>query len=297
VAQETKAQRQAAARRAKAEAHRQAQRRAARRRRMLWWGAAALAVVVVAAVVVALVARPQAQASGGSDDTSGSALDLAKQVLPAAVTGSATPQQATKTVTDDSGIDGVLAWDTTGWPGDGSAHAGALQHDHVTGPVDYRITPPVGGPHNAVWMNAGVYTKPVPTERAVHNLEHGAVWITYRPGLAQSDVDKLVGFVGRQSLIAEDDDAVAGQSNRYVDLSPWSDDTLPAPIVISAWGHQLRLSSPDDPRLQKFVDTFRHSKTYTPEYGEAVDGVPVETGGVPAAYGSSKPNPAGRVDG
>ena len=80
-----------------------------------------------------------------------------------------------------------------GWPGDGKSHTGALQHQHVTGPVDYTITPPVGGPHNAVWMNAGVYTKPVPTERAVHNLEHGAVWITYDPDLAASKVAKLRG--------------------------------------------------------------------------------------------------------
>jgi hypothetical protein len=282
---QTKAQRDAA-RRAKAEELRRQQQRVERRRRLIGWGSAALAVLVVAAVVVVLVARPKPAASA--------ATDAADQIIPAAVDASPTTTQKTvPTVKDDSGIEGVTAWDTTGWPGDGSTHAGALEHQHVAGPVNYAITPPVGGPHNPIWMNAGVYTKPVPTERAVHNLEHGAVWITYDPELPASQVKALTRFVGKQSLIAEPSSNVAGQANRYIDLSPWASSSLPAPIVISAWGHQLQLTSADDPRLQKFVDTFRHSKKYTPEYGAAVDGVPVQTGGVPAAYGSKKPNPAG----
>lgn len=63
--------------------------------------------------------------------------------------------------------------------------------------------------------------------------------------------------------------------------------------MLTAWGHQLEVSSPTDPRMQQFVDTFRHSRTYTPEYGAGVDGVPVQTGGRPAAYGATEPNPAG----
>jgi Protein of unknown function (DUF3105) len=128
----------------------------------------------------------------------------------------------------------------------------------------------------------------------VHNLEHGAVWITYRPSLPASEVKTLTDFVGRQSLIDEPT-AAAGQANRFIDLSPWADDKLPSPIVISSWGYQLQVTSPTDPRLQKFVDTFRHSKTYTPEYGAAVDGVPIQTGGRAAEFGGVKPNPAGAV--
>jgi hypothetical protein len=140
-------------------------------------------------------------------------------------------------------------------------------------------------------MNAGVYTKPVPDERAVHNLEHGAVWITYRPDLPAAQVKQLVSFFDQQSMISEPSDG--GRSNRYVDLSPWASNALPSPIVISSWGYQLRVSSPTDPRLQQFVDTFRHSRTYSPEYGSPADGIPVQTGGQPSINGSSKPNPAG----
>jgi hypothetical protein len=93
-------------------------------------------------------------------------------------------------------------------------------------------------------------------------------------------------------MIAEPSES---RSNRYVDLTPWSSDALPSPIVISSWGYQLRVSSPTDPRLQQFVDTFRHSRTYTPEYGAPVDGIPVQTGGRPSVNGSSEPNPAGAL--
>jgi hypothetical protein len=213
------------------------------------------------------------------------------QIVPAAVTGPTTVQTPPARVKNPTKIKGVLAWNTAGYPGPGSATSGTLTHDHVPGPVTYAVTPPVGGPHNATWMNAGVYTKPVPSERAVHNLEHGAVWITYRPDLPASQVAQLVAFFNKQSMISE----VGGRSNRYVDVTPWASNALPSPIVISSWGYQLRVKSPTDPRLQQFVDTFRHSQTYTPEYGSPEDGIPVLTGGQPEINGSSKANPAGRA--
>ncbi|HEU0206592.1 MAG TPA: DUF3105 domain-containing protein [Pseudolysinimonas sp.] len=248
-----------------------------------------MAIAVVGIVV--LVARPQpfAPVEAGAG----------QQIIPSIPTGATTVQLPVATVPDTSGIPGVLAWDTTGWPGDGADHSGALEHQHVHGPVTYSITPPVGGPHDGIWMNAGVYTKPIPSERAVHNMEHGAVWISYEPDLPASEVAALTAFVTKQSLIPETGETASGapttNSNRYIDLSPWATSALPAPIVISAWGHQLRVTSATDPRLQNFVDTFRNSPTYSPEYGAAVDGIPIQTGGRPASAGSSASNPPGAV--
>jgi hypothetical protein len=250
--------------------------------------AAAIAIISIV-VIVAVAVRPAANAPKPAPSAA------ASQVLPAASSGDAIVQAAATPVVDTSGIPGVLAWDTTGWPGDGAKHAGALEHDHVTGPVTYSVVPPVGGPHNPIWMNAGVYTSAIPNERAVHNLEHGAVWITYNPSLSVSEVAKLVAFVGKQTLIAEpaSDIRIADDANRYLDLSPWPTDALPSDIVISAWGHQLRVTSPTDPRLQQFVDTFRNSSTYSPEHGGGVDGIPIESGGRPAQFGGTQPNPPG----
>ncbi len=253
------------------------------------WALIVTAVVIVV-FAIAIVGYVVLRGHHSSSSSAGA------QIIPSTPTGTTTKQQTPKQVADTSGIPGVLAWDTQGWPGDGSSHPGAVEHQHVDGPVVYAVTPPIGGPHNATWMNAGVYTRPIPNERAVHNLEHGAVWITYDPNLPSSEVATLTAFVGKQSMISESAQAEGGstgQANRYMDLSPWPTNTLPSPIVLSAWGRQLRISSPTDPRMQRFVDTFRHNQKYTPEYGAAVDGIPVQTGGRPAEFGSAKANPAG----
>jgi hypothetical protein len=124
-----------------------------------------------------------------------------------------------------------------------------LARDHVAGPVSYPQTPPVGGAHSSTWQNCGVYSAPVRSENAVHSLEHGAMWITYRPGLAAPELATLLKDVSGEP---------------YALVSPYPG--LPSPIVASAWGVQLKLSSASDPRLKAFVDTFK-AGTQAPEPG------------------------------
>ncbi len=229
------------------------QKRARRRRNLITIGASAVAVVVVVGGIAGYLAT-----RGGSNGTTSS------EVMPPSVTGGAPEvQPAPLEVANASGITGVVAYDTAGWPT--ASHNGpaarALGHAHVPGPVRYSVTPPVGGDHNAVWMNCGIYDKPVPNERAVHNLEHGAVWITYQPSLPQSEVSALRAFVLKQTTVSP----AGAPASRYMDLTPYPG--LSSPIVISSWGFQLKVTSPDDPRLQQFVDKFRASPAYTPEYG------------------------------
>ena len=249
-----------AARRERVEALRAQQKRADRRRNLITIGAIA-AVVAVIIGGVAWYAASRGSSSSSSSSASG-------EVIPPGVNGTTTVQAAAHQVPNTSGIPGVVEYVTTGWPA--TSHNGpaahALAHDHVTGPVAYSVTPPVGGQHNATWMNCGIYDQPVPSERAVHNLEHGAVWITYQPSLPQSEVNQLRAFAGKQTMVP----SAEGASSRYLDLTPYPG--LPSPIVISSWGFQLKLSSPADPRLRQFVSTFRASPKYTPEYGGACTG-------------------------
>src|SRR6266568_5122015 len=246
-------------RKAKIEAMRARQRAQERRRRLIWFGGGGTVIVaIVVAVVVAVVS-----AGHGSSTTTSS------EVVPPAVTGQTAVQAPAVTVPNPTAISGVVAYDTTGYPAgrsNGPANR-ALSHLHVTGPVRYSVTPPAGGQHNAVWMTCGVYDKPVPSERAVHNLEHGAVWITYQPSLPQSEVSQLRAFFGRQTVLTP---SSGGAGSRYIDLTPYPG--LPSPIVVSSWGFQLRLSSPTDPRLQQFVSKFRVSQKYSPEYGAPCTG-------------------------
>lgn len=251
-----------------------------------------LAVILAAAVAVAVVVA----AALGWRFTRDSAKDAA-QVIPSTPTGVRTVQRPVALVPDTSGIPGVLAWDQRNYMTLATQNGKSIHVSHVPGPVTYTMIPPAGGPHNIVWMNAGVYTKSVPSERAVHAIEHGAIWITYKPTLSKGQVQKLLDFVGRQSFIPEPKGkggvTVAGQANRYIIMSPWKDDALPALVVMSSWGHQLRLNDTTDPRMQRFIDTFRHRKPYSPETAEPVDGTPTGTGGVAAQYGATQPNPPG----
>ena len=247
-------------RQARIEAMRAKERARQRRVRLAWLGGGGVAFVAVVAVIVAVAV------SGGSSSSSsggGSA-----EVMPPGVTGATTTQPAALTVKHTTGIAGVVAYDTTGWPttSNNGPASQALGHQHVTGPVTYSVTPPVGGDHNATWMNCGVYSQPVPNERAVHNLEHGAIWITYSPSLPQSEVSQLRALFARQTVL---NPSGAGGS-RYVDLTPYPG--LPSPIVATSWGFQLRLTSPSDPRLQQFIDKFRVVQQYSPEYGAPCTG-------------------------
>ena len=128
-----------------------------------------------------------------------------------------------------------------------------VEQGHVDTPIAYAQTPPAGGEHNPVWLNCGVYDKPVPNENAVHSLEHGAVWVTYQPDLPKADVEKLSAEI----------------PETYILLSPYPG--LPAPVVASAWGTQLRLTGVDDPRLQAFVRQYRQGPQ-TPEPGAPCTG-------------------------
>lgn len=125
---------------------------------------------------------------------------------------------------------------------------------HTDGEVDYEQTPPAGGEHNPVWQNCGVYEEPIRNETAVHSLEHGAVWITYRPSLPDGQVQQL-------------EDLAQGES--YVLVSPMED--LPSPIVASSWGNQLQVQEASDESLEQFKSAFIQGPQ-TPEPGAACSG-------------------------
>lgn len=122
---------------------------------------------------------------------------------------------------------------------------------HTTKDVNYEQAPPAGGQHDPVWQNCGFYTHLVGNENAVHSLEHGAVWITYRLDLPRDQKQRIGEITDGQT---------------YVLVSPY--ERLPAPVVASAWGKQLRLDSADDPRLEQFIRAYRQGPQ-TPESGAA----------------------------
>jgi hypothetical protein len=132
-----------------------------------------------------------------------------------------------------------------------------LSRNHVEGPITYRQTPPVGGDHNPFPVTCGAYDQPVPSPNAVHSMEHGAVWITYRPSLPDLEKNDL------QALVAD---------HPYLLVSPWTDDALPSPIVLSGWGLQLGVDSASAPGVAAFIQAFEQGPQ-APEPGSACAGV------------------------
>ena len=118
-----------------------------------------------------------------------------------------------------------------------------LARDHVTTVVEYPQVPPVGGAHWEIWMECGVYDAPLDNEFAVHDLEHGSIWITYDADeVSDGDVAALEDLLPDNGI-----------------LSPYVGQ--PAPIMATAWGRQLVVEGPDDPQLQEFIDSFESAGT------------------------------------
>jgi Protein of unknown function (DUF3105) len=131
--------------------------------------------------------------------------------------------------------------------------------EHVETPVAYSESPPVGGPHAPppAWADCTgtVYDIDIRHENAVHSLEHGAVWITYNPDeVSDADIETLSALV-------------ENESGRM--MSPY--EGLDAPISIQSWGHQLKVDSADDERIEQFADFLTLNSEFTPEPGASCE--------------------------
>ena len=162
-------------------------------------------------------------------------------------------------------LGGLLAVPVLLGDGDSSNEAGSAEANlaavqtfelgppqHVAGRIAYAQSPPVGGDHNRVWLACGRHRKPVRNEFAVHNLEHGGVWITHDPQLSPADVSLLA-----ESLPAD------GIMSAYPDLG--------SPAVVTVWGVQLKLEGADDERLALFLAEYGDGGT-APEAEASCDG-------------------------
>ena len=133
---------------------------------------------------------------------------------------------------------------------------------HTTDDVTYPQTPPAGGAHAPIWLACGVYDEPVHDENAVHDLEHGTVWITHDPALSADDVAKLAAELPDNGI-----------------MSPR--EGLPSPVVVTVWGTRLQLDGADDQRLGLFLEEYGDGHT-APEFGVTCQGgTPDPTGALP----------------
>ncbi len=139
-----------------------------------------------------------------------------------------------------------------------------LASQHKSGPLKYEVTPSVGGSHNSAWQNCtgDVYDAPIAAEHATHSMEHGAVWITYRPDLPADQVQRLADRV---------------RNVDYMLLSPH--EGLDTPVSLQAWGYRLTVASADDERIDEFIRAARVNAG--PEQGATCSGGITATGTTP----------------
>jgi len=125
---------------------------------------------------------------------------------------------------------------------EGTEQLAVAAPEHVDGDLHDDGEVPAGGPHDEIWQNCGFYGTEVRSENAVHSLEHGAVWITYEPGIAEDQMQVLRGFTGGFDKVLVS--LVTAQGS---------------PIIVTAWANQLELTDAGDARLAQFVNEFEGS--------------------------------------
>jgi len=107
----------------------------------------------------------------------------------------------------------------------------------------YNSNPPTSGDHYQNPAPARFYDKELPDEQLVHNLEHGHIWIAYKPGLPAEIVDGLKNFAGGNVVVTP-------RSKNDTD------------IALAAWGRldkfNIEAGSIDQQRLKDFISRYRN---------------------------------------
>ena len=109
--------------------------------------------------------------------------------------------------------------------------------------ISYTTSPPASGNHWPVPAPCGFYTEPIPDERAVHNMEHGNIVVSYNLP-AEEDVSALRDAVNDIGL-----NRVWGVSRPYSGIEPGQ-------IVLNTWGVMDSFSGVDKDRIGTFFEAY-----------------------------------------
>lgn len=130
-------------------------------------------------------------------------------------------------------------------------------------PKPYNSNPPSSGGHYASPANSGIYDYEVNDKIFLHNLEHGGIWIAYRPGVSVQLIEDLKN-------IAKEFD------NSKIVMAPRSAND--ADVAIVAWARVLKFDlaggSLSDQQKNEIRRFYRAFKNHGPEF------VPGDMGGV-----------------
>ncbi len=115
--------------------------------------------------------------------------------------------------------------------------------------VTYQHNPPASGPHYPVWGQYKEYSVALPRPYWVHNLEHGAIVLLYRPDAAATTVEQL-----RAVLRALPNDSECGHPRALMTPDP----LLPVAIAAQAANWSLTADGVDGQAIVDFTNAHRN---------------------------------------
>jgi hypothetical protein len=130
-------------------------------------------------------------------------------------------------------------------------------HVPICAVVDYRTRPPSSGNHYPIWASYKTYPSAIPEGFWVHDLEHGAVALTYNcavggtvdSGTCNDDIAAAAAMIA--SLPTDPECTALGQGvPRRSVMTP--DPKLDVRFAASAWGWTLRADCFDDSAFRAF---------------------------------------------
>lgn len=111
----------------------------------------------------------------------------------------------------------------------------------------YNSNPPTSGPHYEKWADKDVYKKQLSDEQLVHNLEHGYIWISYKPDANPEIVKQLEDFYGLgKKIIVEP----RKENDKLIALAAWNWLDTFDPVSTNS------LSDVELKRIDDFIDQY-----------------------------------------
>lgn len=128
-------------------------------------------------------------------------------------------------------------------PRPGAEQADMGQKHVAVGAVKYGgPEPPTSGDHTThiPWQ---AYDQEVPDENIVHNLEHGGIYISYRPDLPADQIAKIKGLFSKPFSNDKFSPIKTVVAPRAANGSP---------IIMSSWNRNMKLDTFDEAKMMEY---------------------------------------------
>jgi len=130
-------------------------------------------------------------------------------------------------------------------PVEGTIDYDIVSRDHIatgTNGSGYNSNPPSSGPHWQGPAKNGFYDTALPDQQLIHNLEHGHIWIAYKPDVGDEVKNKL------KEISQKEDWKVVVAPREANDVK----------VASVAWGRVLKMDEPDYAKIEDFITTYRN---------------------------------------